>query len=137
MTHKTFAKLLLSLAIIFATSSTILAEEKPVKLNVPHSMNMLIDLGYFKKELKTKNKEVVVLSDIINQQEETIDNLFQQNKICSDSYDIKETQAEEWKAAHAEVSEELIKALDTPWWKFDLKSLATGAGTMVMLILLL
>ena len=137
MTHRIFVTPLLLLAIIFATSNTVLAEDETVKLNVPHSINMLIDLGYFKKELKTKNKEVVVLGDIVKQQEEIIDNLFQQNKICSDNYNIKDTQAKEWKAAHAEVSEELTKALDTPWYKFNIKSMTSGSIMTLILIILL
>lgn len=137
MTHRIFVTPLLLLAIIFATSNTVLAEDEAVKLNVPHSMNMLIDLGYFKKELKTKNKEVIVLSDIIGQQKGTIDNLFQQNKICSNNYNIKETQAEEWKAAYAEVNEELIKALDIPWYRFDIKSMASGSIITLILVILL
>lgn len=137
MTQKIFVRLLLSMAIIFATSNSTLAEDRPVRLNVPHSYNLLIDVGYCKAELKKKNKETVILSDIIDKEKDKVDNLFQQSKICAENYEIKEQQAKEWKAEHAKVSEELIKALDIPWWKFDFKSIFTGSALTVLLILVL
>lgn len=126
--------LLLSQAILFATTDSY-AEDKKVNLNIPHTYNLLIDIGYYKKKLKTSDKEKVVLSAIIAEEEAKVENLFEQNRICGENYIIKEKQADLWKKKYKECTEELIKAKDWPWWKFDLKSVLTGSiGTLLAII---
>lgn len=111
---------------IFAGTTISLAEDNPVRLNVPNSMNLLIDLGYYEKEVKNNKKEIIILNDLIEQHEDKVANLFQQNKICSDANGINKQQAIEYKKEYLACTEELIKARKIPWWKFDLKSVVVG-----------
>ena len=83
-----------------------------------------------------QGKEIVILSNIIATEKERSSNLFRQNAMCTENYEIKKEQAEEWKAEYVKTAEELEDALDVPWYKFDLKSFSVGGISGILLILL-
>lgn len=100
-------------------------------------MNLLIDIGYYKEEAKRNKKEIIILNDIVEQQKSKTDNLFQQNKICSDSNEINKQQAKEYKHNYLDCAEDLANAKKVPWWKFNLKSVVAGSmGTLILILVL-
>ena len=111
---------------ISATNTYANEVDKKVNLNIPHNMNALITYGHCKVNSKVKDEKIVVLSDIIEKEKDKVDNLFNQNKICIDNSNMYKKQAEEWKVEYKKTIEELKKAKDWPWWKFDVKSVVTG-----------
>lgn len=126
----------LSVVFIFVTINAYAEEDKKVHLNIPHSMNQLITYDHCMYNSEVKDKKIVVLTEIIAAEETKVKNLFNQNRICGDNFNIKEKQAELWKVEYEKATDELIKAKDWPWWKFDLKSVLTGSIGTILLILL-
>lgn len=117
------------------TSSAFAEEDKKVHLNIAHSMNALITFQHCKVNSQVKDEKIVVLSDIIAREEAKVKNLFEQNRICGENYKIKEEQADLWKKESKECTEELIKAKDWPWYKFDLKSMSIGSILTLLALL--
>lgn len=111
--------LLLGLVILFAVSNVAAQEEleEKVHLSVPYSMNFIIDFQYCKAEEELLNKKVIVLNDLVVAEEEKVVNLITQNTRCTENYNIKKKQAEEWKEEYLKTSEELTKALEVPFYK--------------------
>ena len=126
----------LSVVFIFVTINAYAEEDKKVHLNIAHSMNQLITYDHCMYNSEVKDKKIVVLTEIIAAEETKVKNLFNQNRICGDNFNIKEKQAELWKVEYEKATDELIKAKDWPWWKFDLKSVLTGSIGTILLILL-
>lgn len=125
--------LLLGQAIVFASLNAY-AEDKKVNLSVPHTMNLLIDFDYCKKSLKKSQGEVEVLDTIVQKEQVKADALTVKNANCTEDYDIKKTQAEEWKKEYAKCAKELGECDELPWWKIDFKS--AGAGILLTLLLI-
>ena len=114
----------LSVVFIFVTSNAFAEDEdRKVHLNIAHSMNQLITYDHCLYNSKIKDEKIVVLTNIIEEEEAKVKNLFNQNSICGDNFTIKEEQANMWKEEHGKVSEELKKAKEWPWYKFDFKSM--------------
>lgn len=134
---KTIILFSLLIVSVFMANSTFAAEDKKVNLNIAHSMNQIITYDHCMYNSELKDKKLVVLTDIISEEEAKVKNLFDQNRICGENYIMKVEQAEDWKKETKELTEELIKAKDWPWWKFDLKSMGLGSIlTLISLILI-
>lgn len=127
--------LLLTWAILFATSFNSHAEDSGVNLSVPYSMNLIVDFKYCRSSLKKSISEVAALDAIAQEEKGRADNLYERNLICSDNYKIKKTQAEEWKKEYAKCSKALGECDELPWWKIDMKS--AGAGILLTLLLII
>ena len=134
-TMKTFIIFGLSSVIIF-TSNAYAGESNKVDLNIPHSYNALITIQACKVNSKIKDKKVSILEAMLTVEEGKTENLFGQNKLCTENNGIYKTQAKEWKAEHKECTEELIKAKDWPLWKFDFKSMSVGSILTLLALLL-
>lgn len=122
---------LISVVIFFAGNAY--SEEEKVYLSVPDSYNLLIDIDYYKNELVMCNGKKETQQKIIEKEKLKIANLFKLNSLCSENYDIKKQQAEEWEKEYLKTVEQLKKAKQTPWYKFDMKSLTVG-GVVVLLL---
>ena len=128
----------LSVVFIFVTSNAFAEDEdRKVHLNIAHSMNQLITYDHCLYNSKIKDEKIVVLNEIIAEEETKVKNLFNQNRICGDNFNIKEGQANMWKDEHTKVSEELKDAKDWPWYKFDLKSVSVGSILTLLAIIVI
>lgn len=116
--------------ILFAANSKSFAKtskpEEKVYLDPAYSMNFLIDYQYCKNNRKEDKKNIILMDQINKKERENNINLFKQIKICTENNDIYKQQAVEYKAEYIKTVEELKKAKQTPWYKFDPKSLTIG-----------
>ena len=114
--------LLLITVIIFATSFNLYAEDSKVSLNVEHSKRLITDFKYCRSSLKKSISEILILDSIVEGEQVKIANLLEQNLACNANYNIKKTQAEEWKSEYTKCGEALGECNSLPWWKIDFKS---------------
>lgn len=128
--------LLLTWVTLFATSFNSYAEDTKASLSVPHSINLIVDFKYCRNSLNKFKDETIVLSEIIKEEKAKSKNLYDQNSACNENYTIKEKQTNEWKKEYTECTDELIKAKDWPWWKFDFKSISVGSILTLLALLL-
>ena len=123
------------MVILFATSFNLYAEDRKVSLNAQHSKRLIVDFKYCRSSLKKSLSEISLLDIIVKEEQAKAGNLFKQNLICKDSYDIKDKQATEWKKEYTKCSNALGECDELPWWKIDFKS--AGAGILFTLLLLI
>lgn len=136
--HKIFVVTLgINLALIFANSNAYAEDNAKINFNIPHSMNALITFQHCKVNSKIKDDKIVTLSAIIKSSEAQAANLRKQNNLLAVDFSIKSTEAKEWEAEYLNCTEALVDARNTPWYKFDSKSILTGIlGTLGVIILL-
>jgi len=120
------------LAILFATTSLSTADDK-VGLNISKSKELIAAFSACRDNVITKNKKIIVLSDILEAEEQRASNFSVQYEKCDSNFNIKKKEAGAWKEKYSVCVEDSVDCGELPWWKIDFKS--AGVGILLALLL--
>jgi len=112
-----------------------MASNSKVKLNIEKSKELIAEFSACRDNIITKNKKIIVLSNILEIEKQRADNFSVQYDKCDDNFKIKDKQAGAWKKKYSTCVEDSVDCGELPWWKIDFKS--AGASILLTLLLLL